>query len=210
MIRGCTITYRQVFNLNNRLINSNNFIQSFQNGEEEGFSYFFKALYPVLCVFAQRYVSTMAAEDVVTESFLKVWEKREGFEHAVALKSYLYKSVYHGCLKLLEKEKRMGTVEVKDEVEEKAAEENYLVNIIRTETIRELYAAMDRLPKECRKVFDLLYVQGKSMKEAAEELAVSISTVKAQKARGLKLLRLRIHSISILFMQACYFLFLLP
>ncbi len=183
-------------------------IQAFQNGDEKGFTYFFRQVYPELCVFAQRYVPDIAiAEDVVSESFLKVWEKHEGFTNATALRSYLYRTVYHGCLRWLEKEKRREKVEVKDEdeVEEKAEEENYLVNIIRTETIRELYAAVNTLPKECKKVFDLLYVEGKSVREAAEELAVSISTVKAQKARGLQLLRLKIHLLFVagyVFMQA--------
>lgn len=177
-------------------------IQAFQNGDEKGFTYFFRQVYPGLCVFAQRYVPDITiAEDVVSESFLKVWDKHEGFTNATALRSYLYRTAYHGCLRWLEKEKRREKVEVKvkEEVEEMAEEENYLVHIIRTETIRELYAAMNTLPKECKRVFDLLYVEGKSVREAAEELAVSISTVKAQKARGLQLLRLKINSFSMIF-----------
>lgn len=178
-------------------INEGAAIQSFQNGEEQGFNYFFRKFYPSLCMFAKRYVPDSGiAEDVVSESFLKVWDKREGFTNATALSSYLYRTVYHGCLRWLEKEERRM---VKDEVEEKIEEENYLVNITRTETIRELYAAMNTLPKECKKVFNLLYVEGKSVREAAEELAVSISTVKAQKARGLQLLRLKINPLFFFF-----------
>jgi RNA polymerase sigma-70 factor (ECF subfamily) len=178
----------------------NNHIQSFQKGEEKGFKFFFEQLYPGLCVFAQRYVPDIAiAEDIVSESFVKVWDKHEGFTNATALRSYLYRTVYHGCLRWLEKEKKR-MIEVEDKADGEIEEVNYLSNIIRSETIRELYTAMNTLPKECKKVFDLLYVEGKSVKEAAETLAVSVSTVKAQKARGLQLLRLKINLVFVLFL----------
>jgi RNA polymerase sigma-70 factor (ECF subfamily) len=49
---------------------------------------------------------------------------------------------------------------------------------------------MEELPSECHKVFMKLFVEGKSVVEAAAELKVAVSTVKNQKARGIKILRL--------------------
>lgn len=165
------------------------YVLAFCKGEEEGFHYFFKTYYAALCSFANRYVADRAAaEDVVTEGFLKLWEKREGFTNATALKSYLYKTVCHDCLKYLRDKQKMCAEDCIA-----ADEASYLTHITRTETIRELYAAMHSLPRECRKVFELLYKEGKSMQEAAQELALSISTIKAQKARGLRLMRMRLH-----------------
>jgi len=61
---------------------------------------------------------------------------------------------------------------------------------------------MEELPSECRMVFMKLFVEGKSVVEAAAELNVVVSTVKNQKARGIKLLRMRLTSFFV-----CSFLF---
>ena len=71
--------------------------------------------------------------------------------------------------------------------------------IILTEIHRELAAAVERLPEECRKVFDLCYFQGLDNESAAKELGLSINTVKAQKARGKKILKENLKDIFSLF-----------
>jgi RNA polymerase sigma factor (sigma-70 family) len=63
--------------------------------------------------------------------------------------------------------------------------------MVTAETIHLLYKAIDELPVQCRKVFTKLYVEGKSVAEAAAEMKVTVSTVKNQKARGIKLLKPR-------------------
>lgn len=67
--------------------------------------------------------------------------------------------------------------------------ENFEENIILTEIHRELTAAVEKLPEECRKVFNLCYFQGLDNESTARELGLSINTVKAQKARGKKILK---------------------
>jgi DNA-directed RNA polymerase specialized sigma24 family protein len=49
-------------------------------------------------------------------------------------------------------------------------------------------------------VFVKLFVEGKSVVEAAAELNVAVSTVKNQKARGIKLLRMRLSSFCFSFL----------
>ena len=165
---------------------------AFRLGEEDGLDYFFKLLYKPLCFFARRYVSDMqAAEDIVTDGFLRVWEKRATITNAAGLKSYLYKVVYNGCMTWLGDEKRRKGKHAKSDLQLKTEENLYVSNIIRAETFKELHTGMAGLPAECRKVFTKLYIEGKTVRETAEELQLAISTVKAQKARGLKLLRLR-------------------
>ena len=55
--------------------------------------------------------------------------------------------------------------------------------------MHQVYLALKTLPPKCRQVFTMLYVQGKPVKEIAEELQLSVSTVKSHKATALKLLR---------------------
>ena len=67
--------------------------------------------------------------------------------------------------------------------------ENFEESIILTEIHRELAAAVEKLPEECRKVFQLCYFRGVDNESAAQELGLSVNTVKAQKARGKKILK---------------------
>jgi len=62
-------------------------------------------------------------------------------------------------------------------------------SLVTAEISGELLNAINTLPVECSKVFRLIYIEGKSIKETAETLQISPSTVKTQKARGLAALR---------------------
>jgi RNA polymerase sigma-70 factor (ECF subfamily) len=169
------------------------YILAFQRGEERGFTWVFKALYPALCLFANKYVHNKPiAEDIASESFLKIWTRREGFTAIAGLKSYLYKTTYHACLQWLQQAKKTVQQEPGDLPGERTEQRNYLENITWVETLREVQKAMNLLPAECKKIFTKLYIEGKTVKEAAEELMLSISTVKSQKARGLMLLRTKL------------------
>jgi RNA polymerase sigma-70 factor (family 1) len=167
-----------------------NLLNSFRDVEENAFNYFFNTYYKSVYFFACKYVKEGAvAEDIVENSFIKLWEKREQMESEEGLRGYLYKTVYHGCLRWLEREKRREKVYKVSNVFE---EDGHIENMIRAETLRRVKEAMEELPSECRKVFMKLFVEGKSVAEAAAELKVAVSTVKNQKARGIKLLRMKL------------------
>ncbi len=63
--------------------------------------------------------------------------------------------------------------------------------MIRTEILKDLYAELQKLPPECRKVMELVFVEGWDSKKIAEHLDITVSTVKNQKSRGIHLLRKR-------------------
>ena len=56
--------------------------------------------------------------------------------------------------------------------------------MIETEIFSRLRKAIEKLPRECRKVFELCYFEGMNNEKAAQTLRISIETVKAQKKRG--------------------------
>ena len=83
-----------------------NHFQSFQRGEESGFTYFFKALYKPVLQYAQSLIDNEpAAEDIVEEGFIKLWEKRTSVQSAASVKPYLYAIVRNACIDFLEKSK---------------------------------------------------------------------------------------------------------
>ncbi len=150
---------------------------------------FYPQSYFCICFFANRYVNDpLIAKDIVGDVALKLWEKREEWKNINAFRSHCYTSIRNACINWIKKEQS----QLKNNTAYQptsAWDETALENIIRTETFRELEMALHSLPAQCRKVFLKLFVEGKSLSEAAEEMGLSIFTVKAQRQRGIKLLR---------------------
>ena len=165
-------------------------ITAFKEGREEGFNYFFNSCYKPLYFFASRYVKDVhAAEDIITESFIKLWDKREIFETEAGIKAYLYKTVYNASIRWLQNQQRKTFHLSSYTKQNDITEQPYLNNIIKAETISNLLKAITHLPSQCRTVFTKLFIEGKSVSETAQEMNLTISTIKNQKARGLKLLK---------------------
>lgn len=173
------------------LYEANNCAFLFQQGEEKGFAWFFRNLYPALSFYAYKITGDReASEEIASNAFIKIWQRHEQFEDALSIRKYLYRIVRNDALKHLRKEKQ-STAFNKEVIYLYANghEKDCFNSLVTAEISRELLHAINSLPSECSKVFQLLYVEGKSIKEAAEELNLSPSTIKTQKARGLTALR---------------------
>jgi RNA polymerase sigma-19 factor, ECF subfamily len=170
--------------------NNSSYFLDFRSGREEGFNYFFNEYHKPLYFFASRYVSEKAAvEDIVTDSFIKLWGKREIFDTESGLKGYLYKTVHNACLRWLQQKQNRSMYIISYSNQIDTTGQACFHNIIKSETIKLLHAAIQQLPPQCKKVFTKLCIEGKSVSEIADEMKLTISTIKNQKARGIKLLK---------------------
>lgn len=167
------------------------YMLAFQQGEEKGFTYFFNLLYPSLVYYAFRILKDrQAAEDVVEDAFIKIWERHSTFTNSQAIKPWLYTVARNMCLDRLRKEKSSRRYKEAMSFQGKNSfQESSLNDIIHAEIINEIHSTINSLPTECRKIFQMIYIQGKTVREIADELQLSISTIKNQKARGLSILR---------------------
>ncbi len=171
--------------------NLNDHILLFQSGEEKGFTWFYRQFYPALCFFAFKITADKEiSEDIASGAFMKIWQKHEKFSDALSVKKYLYRIVRNDALKHLAKEKRSAALQ-KEVIYLYGSnlEHDCFHKLVSIETNRLLVAAIDTLPSECARVFRLMYLEGRSIKETAAVLQLSPSTVKTQKARGIEVLR---------------------
>jgi RNA polymerase sigma-19 factor, ECF subfamily len=169
---------------------ADDYVQLFKEGREEGFNHFFNSYYKRAVFFAFGYIRNKeAAEDIIEDSFIKLWNKKEIFETEAGLKAYLYKTVHNACLRWLWQKQNRNRHNLSFANQNSTTEQSYVENIIRTETLHQLHRAIDQLPAQCKKIFTKLYIEGKSVAETAQEMNLTASTVKNQKARGIKLLR---------------------
>jgi RNA polymerase sigma-70 factor (family 1) len=161
------------------------------------FKNLFDEYYAPLCEFANNYTKDSSiSEDLVQEVFVGLWHDREKLDHIHSVKAYLYTSVRNKCLNHLKHLRIVG----KHEEHRKSATENdifFVDHIIEEETHRLIYQAVKELPTKCREIV-LLGINGLKNSEIAEELNISINTVKTQKAIAYKQLRIKLKDLIIL------------
>lgn len=179
--------------LNGMVVQSGFSIQSFQQGEQQAFNFIFARYYRALCFFANSFIPAWsAAEDITQDSFVRLWEKHDEFSCQQAIKAFLYIITRNACLNFLKqcnRERKHGETwgSTHDHIED-----SLLPNLLHAEVMNGIVAAINELPPECRKVIELCFMEGLKNHEIAEELRLSVHTIKNQKARGLYLLKKRL------------------
>lgn len=157
----------------------------------------FKRLYlenaPRLIGYASKYVDEVVAEDLVQDVFIKIWQKKENYFIEEGLKTYLFRSVQNACLDYL-KHKAVETSYAGEFARKLKLEEiRYYDRLEAAEQEKErldsIYREIAKLPKRCREVFTLAYLEGKKSAEIADRLNISQRTVEAQLYKGLKIIR---------------------
>jgi RNA polymerase sigma-70 factor (ECF subfamily) len=126
-------------------------------------------------------------EDVVQQSFLRIWKARSERSICYA-KTFLFQIARHLAIDLIRHERRSPIVPATDfdvssimesgpDVAEQAST-NHEITL--------LLEAIDSLPARCREIVILRKLQGISQKEIAARMQISEQTVQVQVARGVK------------------------
>lgn len=150
----------------------------------------FKKHYRALCYFAWQMVQDEnIAEDLAQDAFVAYLNNRTELpDDENAIKSFLYASIKHAVYNLSRRNKVVRKFWERTVFTE-SDDMDYEHQIIRAEFTTAVYGALEKLPEGCRKIMTMSYVDGYSNEEIAQELQVSINTIKTQKRRGLSVLR---------------------
>lgn len=163
------------------------YAQQFRRGDEPGLRYFFDAYYAPLCHYGQNLCGDEGfAAEMASEAFYQTWRQRAQLASEGAIRAYLYTLVKNGCFQYLRKKSRQSLPNTALQPQPEPTAQEAIIYI---ETIRELHLAITRLPKQCRIVLHLLFIEGKTVSEISEQLKLSISTVKTHKRIGLQAIK---------------------
>ena len=154
-------------------------------GNQVAFKKVFDFFYDRLYAFSFKYVkNNYAAEEITANTMLYLWEKRENISNINDIKPYLYKVTRNASLRYIKDSNKVMPLD---------SEYNKLPHldeeIIEEEVHAALLKAVESLPDKCKRVFELCCIEGLKYKEVAEELNISVNTVKSQRARALALLK---------------------
>jgi RNA polymerase sigma-70 factor (ECF subfamily) len=145
----------------------------------------FKHYYASLCRTVNRIVhDTDAAEDLVQDVFMKVWNNRQTLEINHSIKSYLYRSAINSALNYLEKNKKQVSME---EVSFTEPSNNHTEDLLNAAEVQQrVNEATEALPPACKTIFILSRHENMSYKEIADTLQISPKTVENQMGKALK------------------------
>lgn len=161
------------------------------NDDAEAFKILFYDYFPPLCVFARRYIPEMqVCEDIVQDTFLKIWKNRKEQEITTSIRNFLITSVKNNCLNYL---KRQDLEQTYIQRRGEQYEEFFPGTQDDLYTTRELEqlieTALNKLPENIREVFEMNRFEGLTYARIAENKQISVKTVEAYMGKALKHLR---------------------
>ena len=165
-----------------------NWQERIAHNDQQAFAELFRHFYDRLFHFCIQYVhSHEAAEEIVSDVFVKIWNRRVELKEVLNLEVYLFVAVKNHSLNYLQQYSSFRIVEIDGSSSAK------LINTVDPERELEwkeilfkLDQVVNSLPEQCRKVFKLVKEEGFKYKEVAEILNISPRTVETQLARAMR------------------------
>ena len=179
-------------------------IKKIARGDEQAFSDLYEAYYTYLSTLAVAFVlDEDVAGEMVNDVFLQIWDNRRKLVYPVS--AYLIRSLRNRCLNHLRAEKSRHHTLSKYKEQLIGFHIDYIHSNptpLHLAEFRELEALLKakvaELPGRCREIFEEYHFGGKSPEEIAENLGISVSTVRVQIKRALDNLRVSLGPLAIL------------
>jgi RNA polymerase sigma-70 factor (ECF subfamily) len=158
-------------------------IERIKSGDIQAFKEVYHNMFKSLCLYGYKMLSDEdVVQDVVQEAFVVLWNRREEYNSMIGAKGYLYTVVRNRIINVLRERK----IEAAAEPELEEVEFNN--QITKEETYKLLHQAISSLPEQTQNVIKLS-MNGHTNPEIAEELGVTVNTVKTLKKRAYSKLR---------------------
>ena len=171
-------------------IKESTIIRLLEAGDERCMKMMFDTYYQALCTYVMRYLISMEdAEDIVQTVFISLWNNKRGQAFTGSLRSYLFGAVSKASLQFMRDRGKTYFVDIELHIDD-FLEEMSRDREVELEKMKEyLYAAIEDLPANPKKVLTAIVFNNTPYKVVAEEMGISVNTVKTYYARALQSLR---------------------
>jgi RNA polymerase sigma-70 factor (family 1) len=158
------------------------------HNSQEAYKELFLLLHKPLCQFAYGILKSHDdAEEVVSDVFIYIWEKRDKLENIESPLIYLYTAVKNRALNSIARQKRQQALDAGEWLVPLSSVYFDPEKLMMTEElIQTLRKAIQDLPTRCRLIFKLVKEDGLKYKEVATLLQISVKTVEAQMAIAIR------------------------
>lgn len=133
------------------------------------------------------------AEEVVSDFFITIWQRRESLRSIQNPRLYFFVAVKNASLNRLSSKKRH---QLPQDGEWQSSLKSVFFNpeelMLSAEIVKNVMKAVNELPPKCKVIFKLVKEEGLKYAETATLLDISVKTVEAQMAIALR--RIKTHS----------------
>ena len=133
--------------------------------------------------------SPLLAEDIVHDTFIKIWENRFEIDPAKPFKPYLFTIAKRNLLNVLKRAQHETSIMSEIRKYAKNEENTTELQLDYNESNSLLAEAIHSLNGQCKEVFVRCKIQGLTYKQAAEELGITESTVNKHMNKALTIIR---------------------
>lgn len=190
-------------------LNDSDIIRGLSSNDQRAFDALFDLLYSPLRYFAQGITQDSAeAEDIVIRAFHVFWNMRERFDSIINIRAFFYVTVKNDSFDYLKSKGRREQHEAQFQQRVWETEADAGLKLSEAELLERIHQKIERLPRRCREIFILTYIEGMKAGEIAKFLNISTSTVTTQRALAIKSLKkiLTNEELPILLLFSCSFI----
>lgn len=168
-------------------------ILGLRNGDEDAYVYLFHEYFAALCAYSRKYVGRKdIAEEIVSETYFKIWKNRKSLQITESVKAYLFRAVCNNSLYYLRKAKKERSLDefIQDSSVEfidpstpphEIKEQNQMAETLHSQ----IELAIRQLPTQQQKAFRLKRFEGKKNREVADAMGLSIKTVEMHLSKAM-------------------------
>lgn len=157
-------------------------------GDEQAFRQVFDMQLNSLTYFAQSLLERRdEADDVVSASFFKLWQRRANFSTMSGIRSFLYTTVRNQCFDLLKHREVVLSAHKQMEVREEMP--SFESAMYQGQLIELIYTEIQLLPERPRNILTWSFLEDLSTADIAKRLGLKESSVRSEKTRALVQLR---------------------
>ena len=169
-------------------------IDKIKKGSELAFSMLYDRYYTYLNTIALYYIfDRNTANEIVNDVFINVWNTRDTLVHPIQY--YLIQAVKNRCLNHIRKKQIEARVNSEHKYQMLELQRLHIhsdeifakINEKELETM--IRNAANSLPEKCKEIFELYFFMNKKPMEIAEQLRISVNTVRVQIKNSLDRLR---------------------
>lgn len=165
-------------------------LSQFNRRDPIAFNEIYKRYYNELTNFAGRlfYNTEICVDDVIQDVFITIWEgQSRQFDTLGGIKAYIYVCIKNKLKNYIAHNKHV------DEYNRNMLNDDcFVIQVAESEMLSILSHAIDLLPEECSKVFQL-HLEGWEVQEIALKLNKSESTVYKQRSRAMEILKKQLY-----------------
>jgi len=171
-------------------------IDELKSGNQSAYELLFKKFYKTLVAKAYYILEDeMEAEDLVQNLFVTLWQKLPELNIRTSIRAYLFGAVHNQCMMLLRSrkvaDKRLGAYTTQLEAASQLVTELEMPLILQSD----LELIFNELPAQRQRVFRMVYLEDKKYKQAAQEMGLSVNSVKTHLKLALRSIKDKVKKI---------------